>query len=115
MQLAPATVSTIIAVLSVQGVTVTGDQVRSALASLVGETPPLSPVNLQPGEKVIVQNHADGETETYSTIDAAREYIVDNSETGYSGRLRDSSDFSAYIVRRELNVELEQATTVTFE
>ena len=115
MQLAPATVSTIIAVLSAQGVNVTGDQVRSALASLVGETPPPSPVNLQPGEKVIVQNHADGETETFSTIDAAREYIVDNSETGYSGGLRDSSDFSAYIVRRKLNVELEQATTVTFE
>jgi hypothetical protein len=115
MQLAPATVSTIIAVLSVQGVNVTGDQVRSALASLVGETPPPSPANLQPGEKVIVQNHADGETETFSTIDAAREYIAYNSKTGYSGRLRDSSDFSAYIVRRELNVELEQATTVTFE
>jgi hypothetical protein len=114
MQLAPVTLSALVAVLSAQGIRTTDTQLSALLAPLTGNTPP-SPVNLQPGEKVIVQNHADGETETFSTMDAAREYIVDNSETGYSGRLRDSSDFSAYIVRRELNVELEQATTVTFE
>jgi hypothetical protein len=127
MQLAPATVSTIIAVLSVQGVTVTGDQVRSALASLVGETPPPS-LALQPGEEIwLLQGYDQNCDEVavsdgYLSMETVGEEIADkikqSREKDHWGHSRNEEltedDFTVLIVRKTSRPAVEETFKVTF-
>ena len=114
MQLSPSTISTIVAILSAQGITVTGDQVRNLFSPFTGETQTsgVGPNTLQPGETVNVMNHNTGDFEVYDTLEAARKAIADYLEDR-SCPQDYTSDIEVSIVRKRLDVTC--STNVSFE
>ena len=112
MQLSPSTVSTLIAVLSAQGITTSGPQLEALLSPLTGTTSGVGPSTLQPGETVNVMNHNTGDFEVYSTLEDARKdiaaYLANRScPEDYT------SDIEVSIVRKRLEVTC--STVVAFE
>ena len=112
MQLSPSTVSTLIAVLSAQGITTSGPQLQALLSPLTGTTSGVGPNTLQPGETVNVMNHNTGDFEVYSTLEAARKAIADYLEDR-SCPQDYTSDIEVSIVRKRLDVTC--STNVSFE
>ena len=112
MQLSPSTVSTLIAVLSSQGITTSGDELLTLLAPLTGTTSGVGPNTLQPGESVNVMNHNTGDFEVYNTLEAAQKAIADYLEER-SCPQDYTSDIEVSIVRKRLDVTC--STAVSFE
>lgn len=114
MTLSLATLSTIVAVLSAQGVVVTHSQVDAALATLAGRVVDTS-VDLQPGEFFVMNNHEDGEIEEYKSREALDEQlqrIVDRHEIGASYRC--IKDYvTIWVARREVNADSQKTVTIT--
>lgn len=108
MQLSPSTVSTLIAVLSAQGITTSGPQLEALLSPLTGATSGVGPSTLQPGETINVMNHNTSDFEVYSTLEDARKAIADYLEDLPSPQDY-TSDIEVSIVRKRLYVTCSTA------
>jgi hypothetical protein len=127
MQLAPATLSTITAILSAQGITATGPQLSALLAPLTGETPPPS-LALQPGEEIwLLQGYDQNCDEVavsdgYLSMETVGEEIADkikqSREKDHWGHSRNEEltedDFTVLIVRKTSRPAVEETFKVTF-
>lgn len=105
MQLSPATLSTIVAVLSAQDVVATHSQIAAALAVLTGE--PDNDANLRPGEIVVVYDNDRNELEEYGSLEKASNAISDSTSCKYDGYVEDY--VQVFIVRRALTVTSSRA------
>lgn len=114
MQLAPATLSTITAILSAQGVNVNHEQLQAALAPLTGETPPSAALELQPGEEIVVYSECSAEFEHCATMQDALDFIKDDAADPWNeGNFRrEASEYRIFVVRKELEVEMNMNPTV---
>ena len=112
MQLYPSTISTLIAVLSAQNITTTGDELSALLAPLTGATTGVGPNTLQPGETVVVFNHYNSDYESYGTLEAAQKDIEEWLQNE-SHPLDHVDDFDVSIVRKRLNATYK--SVVSFE
>lgn len=113
MQLAPATLSTITAILSAQGITATGAQLSALLAPLTGETPPV-PTELQPGEEIVVFSECDASFEHCATMQDALDFIKEDAADPWNegSFRREPSEYRIFIVRKELEVDMKMNPTV---
>lgn len=112
MQLSPSTISTLIAVLSAQGISTSGSELSALLAPLTGVNPGIGPNTLQPGETVNVMNHNTGEFVNYDTLEVAQEEITSFlSEKSFPDDYLD--DIEVSIVRKRL--EVIRNTSVSFK
>lgn len=112
MQLSPSTVSTLIAILSAQGISTSGEELLTLLAPLTGASPGVGPNTLHPGETVNVMNRNTGDFEVYNTLEAAQKAIADYLED-QSCPQDYTSDIEVSIVRKRLDVTC--STAVSFE
>lgn len=123
MQLAPATLSTITAILAAQGVSVNHAQLQNALAPLTGEKP--SATVLQPGEEIwLIEGRENDNTECtvrngFSSLENVAEEIAerirDTKGEGSYGRHRElnAHDFDVLIVRKAITPQIEEKIDVT--
>lgn len=125
MQLAPATLSTITAILAAQGVSVNHAQLQNALAPLTGEKP--SATELQPGEEIWLIEYPEYGSDKcrvhngFKTLESVAEHIADRirhtkgSNRGYygSGRKLEADDFDVLIVRKVITPQIEEKIAVT--
>lgn len=119
MQLSPATLSTITAVLSAQGIVASGDQLSVLLAPLTGETPPPAPLELQPGEFFLVYDQDNREHNEYRTVDELRSVMTNWYDEGdYRSRASYSNSFeedvTIWIARREVNIDVQESVSLNF-
>jgi hypothetical protein len=112
MQLSPSTISTLIAVLSAQGISTSGEELSRLLAPLTGTTSGVGPNTLQPGETVNVMNHNTGDFDTYGTLEAAQKEIEAFLEERSSPQDY-TSEIEVSIVRKRLYITC--STVVSFE
>lgn len=125
MQLAPATLSTITAILSAQGISATGAQLSALLAPLTGETPQPSAV-LQPREEIWLVQGMDNDADSckvesgFLSLETVSEEIADrikeSREPDYWGHPRNdgltADDFDVLIVRKAVRPEVEEKFNV---
>ena len=115
MRFSPNTLNSVIAVLSVDGVTgITPDRLNAALQTLLGESN-TSP-DLQPGEIYVVHDEPNAEVSEFPDRDQLNEWLRDTIEEDISNctYVRGPNEYlTVYIARRQLKVEAEQTLKVT--
>lgn len=125
--LSATTATAIIAVLALEGVTVTEEALKAALFSLIaGEPVTLTPTaaitaGLQPGEFFTIwdsnnEQHygQNGEINTPEILQSELAEIYSANERRYNDGWNDfSDDVSVFIVRRELSFNVERNTIFT--
>lgn len=115
MRFSPNTLNSVIAVLSVDGVTgITPDRLNAALQVLLGEAN-TSP-DLQPGEIYVVHDESNAEVIEFSHRDQLDEWLEETIQDDISNHTyaRNPDQYlSVYIARRQLKVAAEQTLKVT--
>ena len=114
MQLAPATLSTITAILSAQGISATGAQLSALLAPLTGETPPKTETGLREGEFYLLVEVDSSDREQCHSLDAlmnSLETYVDQSlESWYNRDINDMVE--VFVVRRQIDLRIKSKAVV---
>ena len=123
MQLSPATLSTIAAILSAQGVNVNHEQLQAALAPLTGDNPPS--VVLQPGEEIWLIEGKEQDCDAcrvddgFVNLEAVTEEIAERiqisrrDEHRWAGSALSEEAFDVLIVRKAVRPKLEEKFVVT--
>ena len=115
MRFSPNTLNSVIAVLSVDGVTgITPDRLNAALQTLLGEVN--TSTDLLPGEIYVVHDKDNCEVLEFTYRSDLDEWLEEAIREDSNGRgyTRDVDDYaSVYVVRRELTVEAKMITQVT--
>lgn len=117
MRFSPNTLNSVIAVLSVDGVTgITPDRLNAALQTLLGEAN--TSTDLLPGEIYVVHDRDNGEVLEVTSRAELDEWLEETIREDYSGRdyayNREVDDYlTVYVVRRQLRVAAEQTLKVT--
>lgn len=116
MRFSPNTLNSVIAVLSVDGVTgITPDRLNAALQALLGESN-TSP-DLLPGETYLVHDKVNNETLEFDCRNQLEEWLEESANNDFYdyGRVRNFDGYmTVYVTRKQLKVEVEQIMKITF-